>query len=199
MSVRLASLAALLLLAACGGLPGNVVVLIPDENGTVGKAMVTGNGATLRLDEAYAAAQTDPGRAPAKVAANTKQQTDSEFAAALAATPRVPSVFRLSFANARADLDAKALAVIAEAVAAAKATPNLDISVVGHTDAIGNSSGENLPLSMHRAEAVRAALVAAGIPAAVIDIAYFGANDPLVPNRPGVSEPLNRRVEITIR
>jgi outer membrane protein OmpA-like peptidoglycan-associated protein len=46
---------------------------------------------------------------------------------------------------------------------------------------------------------VRSALVAAGIPPEIIDIAYFGANQPLVPNKPSIPEPLNRRVEITIR
>lgn len=199
MIARIATLALVLLLAACGGLPGNVVVLIPDENGGVGKAMVTSKGSTVGLDGAFASAETDPGQAPAKIAPATKEQVDKEFAGALAATPRVPAVFRVFFANARSDLDAKAIAVLDMAVATANATPNLDISVVGHTDALGNNTGENMPLSLHRAETVRAALVAAGIPAAVIDIAYFGANDPLVPNRPGVPEPRNRRVEITIR
>jgi len=199
MIARIAPLALILLLAACGGLPGNVVVLIPDENGEIGKAMVTSKGSTVGLDGAFAGAETEPGQAPAKIAATTKEQVDKEFAGALAATPRVPAVFRVFFANARADLDAKAIAVLDAAIAAAKATPNLDVSVVGHTDALGSNTDENMPLSLHRAEAVRSALVVAGVPSAVIDIAYFGANDPLVPNRPGLPEPLNRRVEITIR
>lgn len=198
MIMRIATLALLLLLAACGGLPNNVVVLIPDEQGAVGAAMVTGSGATVRLDGAYAGAETRPGRAPATITAATKEQVDKEFAPALAATPRAPTIFRVYFANERADLDAKAHGVLDEAIEAAKATPNLDISVVGHTDALGNTA-ENMPLSLRRADAVRTALVKAGIPAAVIDLTYFGANDPLVPNKPGVPEPRNRRVEITIR
>jgi outer membrane protein OmpA-like peptidoglycan-associated protein len=199
MIARIATCALFLLLTACGGLPGNVVVLIPDENGDVGKAMVTSKGSTVSLDGAFAGAETKPGEVPAKIVATTKEQVDKEFAGALAATPRPPTVFRVFFGNARADLDAKALAVLDKAIASANATPHADISVVGHTDALGSNTDENMPLSLHRADAVRSALVSAGIPKEVIDIAYFGANDPLVPNRPGLPEPLNRRVEITIR
>ena len=199
MIARIGIFALFLLLAACSGLPGNVVVLIPDENGDVGKAMVTSKGSTVALDGAFAGAETNPGKAPTMIVATTKELVDKEFAAALAATPRVPAVFRVFFANARADLDAKALAVLDTAIALAKTAPHIDISVVGHTDALGSNTEENMPLSLHRANAVRSALVSAGIPAEVIDVAYFGANDPLVPNRPGVPEPRNRRVEITIR
>ncbi len=198
MIARVAAIALLALLAACG-LPGNVVILIPDENGTVGKALVNNVGATVELDAPFAAAEINTGQAPGRIAATTKEQIDREFAGALAATPQAPMVFRIFFANGQADLDAKARAVLDTAISAAKATPHLDISVVGHSDAIGHSAEENLPLSRRRAEAVRKALVAAGIPPEVIDIAYYGANDPLVPNKPGVPEPLNRRVEVTVR
>jgi OOP family OmpA-OmpF porin len=195
---RLAMLTALLLLAGCG-LPRNVVVLLPDENGTVGKALVSNAGTTAALDRPFATVETNAGKVPGKVAIAAKAQVDNEFAGALAATPQVPRVFRIFFANAKANLDAADRAVLDEAVVAAKAMGHVDISIVGHTDAIGHSTEENLPLSRRRAETVRNALVAGGIPAAVIDVAYFGPNQPLVPNRPGVPEPLNRRVEITVR
>jgi OOP family OmpA-OmpF porin len=198
MIARVAVLAFLLLLGACG-LPRNLVVLIPDENGVVGKAIVRSDGKAAELDRPFAIVETNPGQAPGKVALATKEQVDKEFAVALAATPPAPLAFHVFFANAQADLDAKARAVLDSVIAAAKASPPVEIDVVGHTDAIGNNADENMPLSLRRAETVRNALVSAGIPPDVIDIAYFGANDPLVPNRPGVPEPLNRRVEITMR
>lgn len=198
MIARVAVFVMVLLMAGCGA-PGNVVVLIPDETGAVGKVSVQNQGAAVALDTAFAAAAIEPRRPPTRLATGTEAQIDREFAAALSATPPAPRVFRVFFANAGADLDADALIVIDEAVAAAKGTPNLDIGIVGHADAIGHSSAENLPLSLRRAEAVGDALVARGIPASIIDIAHFGASDPQVPNKPGVPEPLNRRVEITIR
>ncbi|HYM01774.1 MAG TPA: OmpA family protein [Stellaceae bacterium] len=195
---RAAALALLMALAACG-LPRNLVVLIPDESGATGKAIVSGGGRQAELDQPFALVETNPGEAPGKVAIAKKEQVEDVFAGALAATPPAPVIFRVFFANAQANLDAKARATIDAAIAAAKASSLVNISVVGHTDAIGNNATENLPLSLRRAETVRDALVAAGIPRAVIDIAYFGANHPFVPNKPGVPEPLNRRVEITIR
>lgn len=192
-------LALLLLLTACGGLPDNVVVLVPDEDGTVGRAIVSGHGGSAELDGAYASVEANPGEAPGKVTTAKQDAVNRVFAGVLAATPRAPVVLRVFFANASAELDDKARATLKDAVAAAKATPNADLSIIGHTDAIGNTSTENIPLSLHRAEAVRDVLVAAGVPAEIIQIGYFGPNDPLVPNKPGVPEPLNRRVEITIR
>lgn len=189
----------LLLLTACGGLPDNVVVLVPDEDGTVGRAVVEGHGGKAELDGAYASVEANPGEAPGKVATAKQDEVNRVFGGVLAATPRAPAVFRVFFANASAELDDKARATLKMAIAGAKATPNADLSIVGHTDAIGNKDSENIPLSLHRAEAVRDVLVAAGVPAAIIQIGYFGPNDPLVPNKPGVPEPLNRRVEITIR
>jgi outer membrane protein OmpA-like peptidoglycan-associated protein len=73
---------------------------------------------------------------------------------------------------------------------------NVDLSVVGHVD---RKDAYNSALSLERAQIVRDALVAAGIPSEVIEIAYHGANNPLVPTPRGVPELRNRRVEVTIR
>jgi outer membrane protein OmpA-like peptidoglycan-associated protein len=53
-------------------------------------------------------------------------------------------------------------------------------------------------LSRARAEAVAAVLVAAGVPADLIDVEAFGETEDMlpVPTPPGVSEPLNRCVGI---
>ena len=51
---------------------------------------------------------------------------------------------------------------------------------------------------MERARAVAGRLERLGVPAEAIRIQAFGSQEPLVPARPGVSEPRNRRVEIYI-
>jgi outer membrane protein OmpA-like peptidoglycan-associated protein len=75
---------------------------------------------------------------------------------------------------------------------------NIDVSVVGHADAT-ESDAYNSTLSLRRAQIIRDALVAAGIPNGVIVIDYLGANNPLISVPRGASEPRNRRVEVTIR
>lgn len=201
MSARLTSgiAAILLLLTACSGLPTDAVVLIPDENGHIGKAIVSNGGGSVQLDRPFATAENTPGHRPVAITGTTKASIEAAFSDALAVTPRQPMIFRVYFANGQSALDATANAVLDTAIAAAKTLPNLDVSVVGYTDAIGRSADENGPLSLHRAENVRRRLVGAGVPLDMIAIASFGAENPAVPNRPGVPEPLNRRVEITLR
>ena len=56
-----------------------------------------------------------------------------------------------------------------------------------------------MALSIRRANAVKDALVRAGIPANQIAVIGKGESDPLVPTADGVREPQNRRVEILLQ
>lgn len=66
----------------------------------------------------------------------------------------------------------------------------------GHTDTLGDAE-DNLILSRRRAEAVRAALITAGIEA---EIAVDGYSESVLARHTadGVPEPLNRRVTISV-
>jgi outer membrane protein OmpA-like peptidoglycan-associated protein len=188
-----------LLLALTGcGLPANVVVLLPDENGTVGKAAVHEGGATAQLYKPLAAVNAGSESSLGNVFTAQRSDVDSEFAGALEATPRAPRVFLLYFQSGSAELDARSRGDLAAATAAAKGTANVDISVVGHADATG-SDPYNQTLSLRRAASVRDTLVAAGVPSQTIEIAYHGANNPVIATPRGVPELRNRRVEVTIR
>jgi len=74
----------------------------------------------------------------------------------------------------------------------------VDVSVVGHTDRVGDEE-YNLDLSTRRAGAVRDLLVSRGIDPSILHVASHGEENPLVPTEDEVSEPLNRRVEVTVR
>ncbi len=76
--------------------------------------------------------------------------------------------------------------------------PAPEIVVVGHTDRVG-SLAYNDALSLRRAERVRAQLVQVGIPNDQISVAGRGEREPLKATEDEVAEPLNRRVEITVR
>ena len=197
MTLRMMALVSLLALTGCG-LPANVVVLIPDENGTVGKVAVHEGASTAELDRPLAAVNAGSEASLRNVFKAQEGDVDSEFAGALAAKPRAPRVFILYFLPGLPELDPRSRGDLTAATAEAKGTSNADISVVGHADATG-SDALNSALSLRRAEIVRDALVAAGIPSDLIDIAYHGANNPLVPTPRGVAEARNRRVEVTIR
>ena len=197
MAVRMVAPALLLALTGCG-LPTDVVILIPDENGTVGKIAVHEGASIAELDSPLAAVNAGSEASVRNVFTAPRTDVDSEFAAALAATPRAPVVYILYFQSGLTELDPRSRADLAAATAAAKGTSNVDISVVGHADATG-SDADNSALSLKRAQTIRNALVAASIPNDVIEIDYHGANNPLIPTRHGIPEPRNRRVEVTIR
>ncbi len=197
MTMRVLAPALLLALTGCG-LPANVVILLPDENGRVGKVAVHEGGSTAELDKPLAAVNAGSEASLRDVFTARKSDVDSEFAGALEAAPRAPLVYILHFQTGSTELDPTSRADLAAATAAAKGTANVDLSVVGHADATG-SDPYNFALSLRRAETVRAALVAAGVPSDIIEIAYHGANNPLIPTPRGVPELRNRRVEVTIR
>jgi outer membrane protein OmpA-like peptidoglycan-associated protein len=193
------AMAPALLFALTGcGLPANVVVLLPDENGAVGRIAVHEGGSTAELAKPLAAVNAGSEASLSNIFTAQRSDVDREFASALAAAPRAPLVYILYFQTGSSELDPRSRSNLAAAIAEAKKTRNVDISVVGHADATG-SDPHNSALSQKRAQSVRDALVAEGVPSDIIEIAYHGANNPLVPTPRGVPELHNRRVEVTIR
>ena len=75
--------------------------------------------------------------------------------------------------------------------------PSYKISVEGHTDSTG-SPQLNEQLSQERAEAVRQALVSAGLDSTRITAQGFGATQPVATNATRAGRQLNRRVEIVV-
>lgn len=196
--LSLAAVLLLLLLAGCGGLPANVVVLLPDDDGHTGRVAVRNAAGHVDLDQPFAATSLATGAPPGPAFIAKQRDVDESFAAVIAATPHRPVAFILYFQSEAADVAPASRPTLASAIAAVKAEPNVDVSVVGHTDVAGTDAF-NMDLSLRRAESVRDALVEAGIPAAVIELAHHGANNPLVATPPDGHQPLNRRVEVTVR
>jgi hypothetical protein len=121
-------------------------------------------------------------------------------AALLLASPALAQggrVYEVLFAFDRADLDAEARTTIDQAVAAYRQTGAASLAVEGHTDTSGGDA-YNLALSERRADAVRQALVARGVPAGDIRASAVGENDLAVPTADGVRLEANRRVTIAL-
>jgi outer membrane protein OmpA-like peptidoglycan-associated protein len=87
---------------------------------------------------------------------------------------------------------------LASVVQELQENPTLRVELVGHADAIG-SEAYNMGLSRRRAEAVRNFLVAKGIAANRIQLAWKGESEPIAPNTTAEGRAQNRRVEITLR
>ena len=101
------------------------------------------------------------------------------------------------FASGSSDLNPKARDLLKAMASVLKRYASTHIGVEGHTDTAGGAA-LNLRLSQLRAKAVADILLAEGVAAPRITTKGFGESFPRVPTRDGVSEPRNRRVEITL-
>lgn len=117
--------------------------------------------------------------------------------AAVVEPPALPRSFLVFFDWDRSGITAEADSVLRDAAAYAKTTGAVKIGAAGHADRSGRV-GYNMALSKRRADAVRARLLALGVPESEIGVAAKGESDPLVPTEDGVREPQNRRVEIVL-
>jgi OmpA-OmpF porin, OOP family len=108
-----------------------------------------------------------------------------------------PRHYTILFARGQGTLPREAEALLAALLEAMTMHPVVAIDIVGHSDRVG-SVAANERLSQARAVAVREALVARGVHAALLHTDGRGEREPVVPTADNVAEPHNRRVEIVV-
>ncbi|MEI9991718.1 MAG: OmpA family protein [Rhizomicrobium sp.] len=111
--------------------------------------------------------------------------------------PAPVKTFIIFFDFDKSDLTEQAQQVVADAVTAAKAQGAVHVVVTGHTDTVGSET-YNMALSLKRAGAVKAQMVADGLGETEIATVGKGFAEPLVQTGPGVREPQNRRAVIDL-
>lgn len=109
-----------------------------------------------------------------------------------------PAKYVVFFDFGSSHLTPAARAIVRQAVADAKARHITEFSVVGHTDTVG-STNANRALSVGRANAVKAALVANGFRGRNVHVNGLGEGGQLVPTADGVKQAENRRAEISFK
>lgn len=173
------------------------IILLPDADGRVGSLTVSSAGGETTLDRAYTSAQvmSDGKLQTGDEAAESVQQ---RYGSILAALPPKPVSFNVYFLFDKDELTPESIAQFGRIKAELAARPAPEIVVIGHTDRVG-ALEYNDKLSLKRADVVRAALVAAGIPSAQIELAGRGEREPAVATPDETAEPRNRRVEIMVR
>jgi outer membrane protein OmpA-like peptidoglycan-associated protein len=120
------------------------------------------------------------------------------FGSALAVQPPAPAHFTLYFEFDSEELTAESRKLVSEVQDAVKRYPAPQVTVIGHTDTRGAATA-NIGLGLRRAEVVRMRLIEAGLDGSAINVTSHGEATLLVPTADDVSEPKNRRVEITVR
>lgn len=176
----------------------DTVILLPDEDGSVGALLVSSEAGEQSLDTAYATAEADESGALAS-GSTSAEAIEAEFGTLLAATPSAPRSFTVTFESGSADtLTPASIDQLAEIREYLQSLPAAEIMVIGHTDRVGRLE-DNDALSRQRAESVRRMILSAGIDAAEIIATGRGEREPLVATADGVAEARNRRVEIRVR
>ncbi len=184
-------------------LGSDVVALLEDLDGGVGRVVITPRGATgtgpVSLETAnQATAVAEQGAAPDEPFALSDQDVREIWSKALDAQPIPPERFQLYFTSGGTELTPESEALLPAIADDASRRPVHEIEVLGHTDRVG-PAGANARLSARRAEAIKGLLVGQGFAADAISTRGFGESLPLVRTPDNVAEPKNRRVEVIVR
>lgn len=195
----------LLLAVACATPPKppppasrDIIVLLPDDQGKTGAIVVSSAGVERRLNRPRQSVTVEAGSPPGLPTEMSRQEMLAIAGPALAALPKPPARFILYFEHDSDELTRESQALMQKVLNTIRDRAPVDVSVVGHTDTVGKKD-YNYALSMKRAKAVASILLGKGIDPSVLQITSHGKDNPLVPTGDQVSEPRNRRVEITVR
>lgn len=191
------------MLAACAAPqvpppPKSQFVLLPDEDGTVGSITVGNPQGSQTLNQAWQGTDVAEAASPETPVLLSSDEVKARFHDALAAQAEPVRRFILYFQKGSKELTNESQALIPEVIATIRERRSVDTSVVGHTDTVGSNEA-NMRLSRERAGIIAAQLTDAGIDPAILETSSHGERNLLVPTADEVSEPRNRRVEITVR
>jgi outer membrane protein OmpA-like peptidoglycan-associated protein len=185
-----------IILTSCG--PRNLVVLVPDPNGSVGEVSVTNPAGSVRIHTANQFTEIKDRQSPPRTPEPMDQtEIHDIFAQALAIEPSQSVHFILYFKTDSTDLLPASAGMLSEIAATIRRQASKHISVVGHTDTMGDKA-YNLALSRRRATTVKDRLVSMGIDEASLEVTSHGEENPIVNTADNVANAKNRRVEVVV-
>jgi TPR repeat protein/outer membrane protein OmpA-like peptidoglycan-associated protein len=184
------------------GCRGEVVVLLREEDGRIGKVLVQArDGSEVLLDSDYSTSRLGGAGSAVAVAAQ-RGDVEAIFADVLAEMPPEPVKLDLYFLDGSIELTPSSRARLPQILAQIRAElaqrETVEVDVVGHADRVGELQDNDL-LSRRRAEMLRARIAGTGIAPEVLKSYWRGERAPRVKTADGVAEPRNRRVEVVIR
>lgn len=185
-------------LIALGGIAcsHSYVVLLENNDGTVGKVKVTTTEGTTVLDKPREGDEI--GGEAGKTFVVSEEQINEDFGAAISASPKKPVSFYLYFKEGTTELTHLSAGDIPKIIKEISSRPVPDISIIGHTDTVGKTQF-NEKLSLKRAKLVASLLDNVKAIAVKVTLDWHGEMNLLVPTPDDTDEPRNRRVEVTVR
>jgi outer membrane protein OmpA-like peptidoglycan-associated protein len=185
------------LITACSS--KNLVVLVPDPDGSVGRITVANRAGRVAIDRPNQAATIkDRDTAPSPPVEIKDEVIDSLFSEALAIQPIPPIHFILYFERNSIQLKPESYKVMDAIILSIHQRNSEYISITGHTDTLGEKD-YNYDLSQRRALAVRDLLIKSGVPKESLETIYYGEQNLLIQTEDNISNPKNRRAEVVVR
>ena len=189
--------AAMFLIAACGH--KSEVILAPDPDGSVGQIRVSNAAGSVDINRAnQSTIVRDLKTAPDPPAQLDPAEVQDRFGKVISNQPPPPVHFILHFESDSVLLLPASVQLFPEIVAAIQQRAPTRVSVVGHSDTMGDKA-YNLDLSMRRTLAVKRQLVDKGVDDTFMDVSSHGEENPLVKTADNVANAKNRRVEVIVR
>ncbi|MGK9066017.1 OmpA family protein [Stutzerimonas chloritidismutans] len=185
-------------LGLTGCATGDYVVLLESPDGTTGAVVVEDARGQTRLDRKQQGMRIGArglGAGPFEVG---DLRIARDFSAALDAQPALPQRFQLYFEIGSAELTASSRREIEHIVGVIRQRGPSAVSVIGHTDTLSGPQW-NEQLGLIRATAVAEMLRNRNIEVIDLRVSSHGERNLLIATPDGVSEPRNRRVEISVR
>jgi OOP family OmpA-OmpF porin len=116
-----------------------------------------------------------------------------------AAAPQLAGAwYQVFFDTDKTDLSPRGELIVNKVADVVRSNNEVRVTVIGRTDRAGTAAA-NMALSERRAELVRDALIAAGVPAARIDTSWLGEGEQDVPTPDDVAAQRNRVVDIVVQ
>ena len=135
---------------------------------------------------------------PLLAAAGCAQQASSPPQADAANGPELAGAwYQIFFDTNSVEINARGQTIVKNVAYVVANNGETRVTVIGKTDRVGTPAA-NIALSQRRADTVRNALVAAGVPAARIDTSWTGEGAQEVATSNDVAERRNRVVDITV-
>jgi outer membrane protein OmpA-like peptidoglycan-associated protein len=152
---------ALLVLANCAPKP-DLIVLLPEEDGKVGKVAVeTDGGGSVLLDKAYASV-TVGGGGKLETATVSKEDVSSVFADALAAKPAGTANYNLYYTPGNLNLTPKSQGELDKLFKDVDGRQAAEVQVTGYAYFAGPGEGGDI-LALQRAQKIADSLTERGI------------------------------------
>jgi OOP family OmpA-OmpF porin len=171
------------------------VILLEEDDGTVGEVDVEVEGRKATLTEAQEAVNFEDPEQKIQVTNRELQEVAGKLLAGEVAQPKE---YVLYFPLDGTRPTASSRRELSRILTEVKRRRVPEITVAGHADRIGDEP-INDDLSSKRARWVADQLIEAGIAVDDVEIRSYGESRPAIITPDGTEEPLNRRVEIRVR